>query len=454
MKQIGIKPFHQGNLNTLIQVNNFLIPDFQREFAWKKDDWRDFWDDIKNSREQEREHFLGFMTFKRSNNKMAIIEGQQRITCALILLIVVRDYLHELGESKLSERINDKYIFSETNVETETNRDLYPKIILSGRNDKFFKKHLLPPTKSHIKLDLFNNNKFKKEPITNKLLLECYKYFYNNFKETTKEISNDLIAKELLEINNAMLNNLVLISYEVSDNLTAYNIFQTLNDRGLDLALSDLLKIYLLEKAGDTHLQDAKNKWDSIIDTLDTTNVNVFLRHYWLSSRGIVKEKQLLNGIETEIKTGTQVFKFLDTIKEESENYDSLLNPQSYYGKESFEIVQSLLDLKDLSIGQALPLLLSGRKIFDDQEFLNLVETTTNYIFRYLTIGEKENKFVEGLFSEISIKLRKSEIKSVNEIKSILRRREYLDDDLFKRIFKSKDFKSNTVPKYILKKIE
>jgi uncharacterized protein with ParB-like and HNH nuclease domain len=126
MKELGIKPFHQGNLNTLIQVNNFLIPDFQREFSWNKDDWQDFWDDINNSREKEREHFFGFMTFKKSGDKIAIIEGQQRITCTLIMLIVVRDYLYDLGETKLADKINDKYIFSETNVEANTNQFLYP----------------------------------------------------------------------------------------------------------------------------------------------------------------------------------------------------------------------------------------------------------------------------------------------------------------------------------------
>lgn len=454
MKELGIKPFHQGNLNTLILVNNFLIPDFQREFSWNKDDWQDFWDDINNTREKEREHFFGFMTFKKSGDKIAIIEGQQRITCTLIMLIVVRDYLYDLGETKLADKINDKYIFSETNVEANANQFLYPKIVLSGRNDHFFREHLLPMNKTHVKLDLFNNSKYKKEPETNKLLLECYKFFYNNFKEITKESIKNLIAQELLDINNSMLNNLVLISYEVVDDLAAYNIFQTLNDRGLDLALSDLLKIYLFEKAGESHLLEAKNKWDSILDTLDTSRVNIFLRHYWLSSKRIVKEKQLLNEITNEIKTRTQVFKFLDTIKEESDNYDSILNPRNYYGKEDLEIVQRLLELQDISIGQSLPLLLAGKKVFNEENFLKLVEMVTSYIFRYLTIGEKENKFVEGLFSDIAIKLRNSEIKDVQEIKSLLKKREYLNDDLFKQLFIAKDFKSNSVPKYILKKIE
>lgn len=454
MKELGITPFHQGTLNQLIRVNNFIIPDFQREFSWKQDDWRDFIDDVNISRDQERQHFFGFMTFKKSKDRIAIIEGQQRITCALIFILVIRDYLIDQGEDKLADKLNDRYIFSETNVGLGIDQSLYPKIVLSGRNNVFFGKNILSNKKIHEKLEIYNSSKFKKEPITNKLLIDCYKFFVNYFRDTTKGLSRELIIKELLDINNSMLDKFIVIAHEVQDDLTAYNIFQTLNDRGLDLALSDLLKIYLFERAGEAHLIDAKAKWDSIIETLDSVNVNIFLRHFWLSSKGIVKEKQLLNEIGNEFKTRTQVFTFLDTIKEESEYYDSILNPQNYYGKDSYDNIEILLDLKDLSIGQTLPLLLAGKKIFDDKEFIKLVEVITNYIFRYLTIAEKENKFVEGLFSEIAIKLRKQEIKSVEEIKSILKKKEYVEDDLFKQLFISKDFKSNAVPKYILKKIE
>ncbi len=115
-------------------------------------------------------------------------------------------------------------------------------------------------------------------------------------------------------------------------------------------------------KRQEKAIYSKRNKWDSIIDTLDTSRVNIFLRHYWLSSKRIVKEKQLRSEITNEIKTRTQVFKFLDTIKEESDNYDSILNPRNYYGKEDLAIVQRLLELQDISIGQALPLLLAGKK--------------------------------------------------------------------------------------------
>ena len=40
----------------------------------------------------------------------------------------------------------------------------------------------------------------------------------------------------------------------------AFVIFETLNDRGLELAISDLLKNYLFHRAGDK-IEEAKNRW-------------------------------------------------------------------------------------------------------------------------------------------------------------------------------------------------
>lgn len=44
----------------------------KENFHWTLDDWRDFLDDIQLTRSQDREHFFGFMTFKKEDNKIVI----------------------------------------------------------------------------------------------------------------------------------------------------------------------------------------------------------------------------------------------------------------------------------------------------------------------------------------------------------------------------------------------
>ena len=71
----------------------------------------------------------------------------------------------------------------------------------------------------------------------------------------------------------------------VRDEADAYLIFETLNDRGLDLSTSDLLKSYILGKAGN-RLDAIRKQWEEMVFLLGTQNETQFLRHYWLSKYG------------------------------------------------------------------------------------------------------------------------------------------------------------------------
>ena len=75
---------------------DFLVPDYQRPYAWTEVECQTLWDDIFNfaipdndsSRfNRNDEYFLGpIVTFINDNNKMEIIDGQQRLTTLMLLL--------------------------------------------------------------------------------------------------------------------------------------------------------------------------------------------------------------------------------------------------------------------------------------------------------------------------------------------------------------------------------
>jgi hypothetical protein len=228
-----------------------------------------------------------------------------------------------------------------------------------------------------------------------------------------------------------------------------------LNDRGLDLTITDLLKIYLFGIVGESW-KDAKDKWDDLRESLSQQNTNSFLRHYWLSKYSVIKEKELLSSIEKNIKKKNDVFKFIDELRDEAEYYDALLNPnKNFWGKKSQEIDSLLEELQILSKQQTIPLLMASCRedFFHTNEFVKLLQIMISYMFRYLTIGERENKELERLFSDIAIDIRKGNIKDTREIRSRLLN-DYVDDDQFITLFSKKQIKSNKVARYILIKIE
>lgn len=76
---------------------DFLIPDYQRPYAWDISECETLWDDIflfafpdedfSKFDPEGDEYFLGpIVTFKNSDNKLEIIDGQQRLTTLMLLL--------------------------------------------------------------------------------------------------------------------------------------------------------------------------------------------------------------------------------------------------------------------------------------------------------------------------------------------------------------------------------
>ena len=69
----------------LNEIQTFEIPFFQRAYVWKKDNWEELLDDLK---QVNRRHFLGSIILKKINDssvfgattRVSVIDGQQRLT--------------------------------------------------------------------------------------------------------------------------------------------------------------------------------------------------------------------------------------------------------------------------------------------------------------------------------------------------------------------------------------
>jgi len=449
MVEIGIRnPLEEQLIELFKRDVTYFVPPFQREYAWKKDDWSDFLEDIQKVRDKDRGHFFGFMTFRREGkDRIAIIEGQQRFSTVTILIAVVRDTLNVMGDSSWT-KIEQPYIKSD-DVFSPDSPTAY-KLTLSEIDKDFFRKYIQELGDPQKKIAEANG--IPRLLPSNQLIIDCYSYFYNELVNGTANLSEGEKRKYLKETLNSVMKKFIAITWEVADEKSAYNIFQTLNDRGVALSQADLLKIYLLDRAEDDW-KEAKERWDEIRETLGTEDVNVFLRHYWLSAEGVVKQQDLLGEIHTKITSRKEVFKFLETLREEAEKYDSLLSlTQDYWDKKDSRIVEMLKELQVLSKRQTLPLLMAGIGLHTS-EFLKLIEYCIAFTFRYLTIAEAENKVLERLFSDLAIDIRKSKVTKAPEIRERLKR-DYIVDDQFKTTFARKEIKTNKVAKYILGKIE
>ena len=218
--------------------SDFIIPDYQRPYAWGYEECQTLWEDIfdfafpdndSSKFNGDEEYYLGpIVTFKNDNNKLEIIDGQQRLTTLMLLL---RAFYEKLGNMQDPNSIKTK-----ENIE---------KCI--WKTDEFGN-----PNKSALKIDSEVATDEHKEEFLEILRSGNVKVGQNsryakNYRFFQEKI-NDFINKYpsyFSYLPTRILNNCILLPIEADDQNTALRIFSTLNDRGKPLSDSDIFKAQL-----------------------------------------------------------------------------------------------------------------------------------------------------------------------------------------------------------------
>lgn len=215
----------------------FLIPDYQRPYAWGIDECRTLWDDLfsfafpNNASDQftaEEDYFLGpIVTFKNDNKEIEIIDGQQRLTTLMLLL---RAFYEKLGNMQDTNSISmkqdiEKCIWLTNDFGLHNDNDL--KVISRVATDddiEDFQMILTRGNYQHAKSRYAQNFDYFKKEIND--FLSMYPSYFAYFPAR-------------------ILNYCVMLPIEAETQDTALRIFSTLNDRGKPLSDSDIFKAQL-----------------------------------------------------------------------------------------------------------------------------------------------------------------------------------------------------------------
>lgn len=216
--------------------SDFLIPDYQRPYAWGESECLTLWEDIfsfafpDNDKDKfnssNDEYFLGpIVTFKNDDGKMEIIDGQQRLTT---LMLFLRAFYARYGNMQDSE--------------SKATRENIEKCI--WKTDEFGK-----PDKNALKINsevATDNDKGEflsilKYGIASKEMKSNYAANYRFFQAKIEEFLGAFPGYfSYLPIR--ILNNCILLPIEAESQDTALRIFSTLNDRGKPLSDADIFK--------------------------------------------------------------------------------------------------------------------------------------------------------------------------------------------------------------------
>lgn len=128
--------------------SDFLVPDYQRPYAWDDEQCQTLWDDIFafsfpnndcDAFDENEEYFLGsIVTFKNDNGKSEVIDGQQRLTTLMLILRAFYDKFANMQDknSKLTRERIEKCIWKTDTFGTADKSTLKINSEVATDNDK------------------------------------------------------------------------------------------------------------------------------------------------------------------------------------------------------------------------------------------------------------------------------------------------------------------------------
>ena len=240
------------------QNEQFIIPAYQRRYAWKEVQVRAMFDDIDLLQENDN-HLFGMLVFHAKTfigglNQPELVDGQQRITTLSILLMAIRKRFLELDKQEKAYEIT-KMLTSKGYDDIERN-----KVILGDLDNSDYSY-------------LIKEKNF--DQIKNQNLKNAYMSFYAWVSKRNLEQINKFFYK--------LINVAVVIRLDIGLAKDAYKLFETINNRGLKLSGTDLIKNFLFGHAsqlGDHILEEIKDIWTEVITNLDDIDTDDFLRQY------------------------------------------------------------------------------------------------------------------------------------------------------------------------------
>jgi uncharacterized protein with ParB-like and HNH nuclease domain len=369
--------------------HHLQVPLYQRSYSWRTNEVKEFWDDVtdfaKDARPKKTEdqYFLGSIVLVERANHLELLDGQQRLATATILLAVIRNLLAaETEEWQGKAKQLQDYI-----ITTQFGGPEAARLILNQQDRLFFRQKIQEPTGASTKVP-------PNSPASLRLINGAYNLLRREavaYRDSAEKGSEQLERLALVLLHNVSIVACTSTSYD-----TAAAVFETLNDRGIELSSSDLLRTWLLGEAGSDELRDEiASAWETIFAIHGDAKVDDFIRHYWLSHHGDVKKRQLYKEIRDWIKKNKKSpLEFSLELADAATVYQELAGARS----KTTSLRKGLEAVRSLGAKALMPALLSLWQTTDETDAVSrsqLLDALVALYVRHILIGGRDNSELE-----------------------------------------------------------
>lgn len=340
------------NLEGILEgKKQYRVPLYQRVYSWRSEQLEQLWADVREIAATRRvssdaTHFIGSLVLAATPGfgpvgvqTFLVVDGQQRLTTLTLLLAALRDHQAETDDAHHRERIDSQFLINRWDagqptkvLPTQADRESYLSVI-----------HATAHAGQHDNIG------------------DAYRFF----RAQIAQADDPEDPQDVADIEEAVLRGLALVSVTAEQGDNEHRIFESLNNTGLKLTQSDLLKNFLFMRLGDRMDVVYETVWLPLEAKLGASNLELL---FWLDlaqrderakqSETYLGQKQRLGRlsspaeIEAEIvriaRLGEILAKILDPSKEPVLSVRARLERIRAWGTTtSFPIVMHILARRD-----------------------------------------------------------------------------------------------------------
>jgi hypothetical protein len=428
---------------SVLSSTRLEVPVHQRPFEWTEE-IVELLDDVGGSFSRNKEdYFLGSLVVISApeGERPKVLDGQQRLAVVSLLLAGIADRFDGRDEKKRADAIRGQYL-SRFDIAEGIE---CPQLKLNQADDLYFRSILTGGT----------NEPDDGAPESHSRLWDARQAISAWLSKRLDGIKDPV--NWLAEFTKYLGESAYVIYFIVADDANAFLIFETMNDRGLDLSIADLLKNYLLGRSGED-LQIVLNLWTIAMASLKAYGgenlFTAFLRHFWSSKYGLVREKELYRSIKSRVTTSANVLDFAKDIEKNSYLYSAILSPEHEFWSEASPTARERIrTLHLLGLEQYRPMLLATLAHLKLEHVEEILRLLISWNVRLLIVGGLGGGAMENHYCELGKAIRNGELKSIREIAN--RAESFIPNDaIFRENFATARVAKSYLARYYLRTLE
>ena len=346
----------------------FVIPPFQRNYEWDEEQCKELFEDIIASYENKSTHYLGNVVYYQGKNNSAsyqeliLVDGQQRITTILILLLALRDLSNN---EMLKKNINNQYLVND--IEDNKNNEKYRIRLKQTTYDSVSFKNLIDgKVLADDKNNIFRNYIFLKKCI-------------QDSKVSIPDIYETIAKLEIVDVN-----------LQIEDDLTAVQtVFEKINSTGKSLSEADLIRNFLLlANDSSTQYKLYNEYWLKIEERLGSENISRFSRDYLILQ---VKEDIKKRDVYKQFKINTTIdFESREDVLAEMDSLSKYYEWLLYNNSPNEKLNEKIEILNFIKADDVYPLALYLFQILYPEDInliIDIFDLIIDFIIRYRVVG-------------------------------------------------------------------